>query len=320
MHKFSERRRSLFRRALAPALLMSLLAVTPASAGEWRQSEKDGALRWWFDFGGGKFATGWNWLDGDKDGVSERYYFDGDGWLLTATVTPDGYTVNENGALTDDGNVRIMVDFVPGEAAPEKEEPAPTAQAEAPAEAPGQAPTEAPAEAPTEAPIEAPTEAPVAASEQAQPVAESSAAAPENGPGAAGPGVPADVPAAAASQVQGSDIVNFARQYVGKLRYVYGGSSLESGVDCSAFTMLVFQQFGKTLPRGTGDQLASGTRISAEEAVPGDLVFWARSGHIYHVGILSGNGKFIHASNTERGWVFEDNLYDMPAPAGYARY
>ena len=311
MHKFSERRRSLLRRALAPAVVLSMLAASPASAGEWRQSEKDGALRWWFDFGGGKFATGWNWLDGDHDGVSERYYFDGDGWLLTATVTPDGYTVNENGALTDGGNVRIMVDFVPGEAAPEKEEPAPAAQAEAPAETPGQAPAEAPSEASAEVP---------AASEQAQLPAES-AAAPDNGPGAAGPGVAADVPAeAAASQVQGSDIVNFARQYVGKLRYVYGGSSLESGVDCSAFTMLVFQQFGKTLPRGTGDQLASGTRISADEAVPGDLVFWARSGHIYHVGILSGNGKFIHASNTERGWVFEDNLYDMPAPAGYARY
>ena len=116
-------------------------------------------------------------------------------------------------------------------------------------------------------------------------------------------------------------LVERARSYVGKLRYVYGGYSLETGTDCSGFTKLLFAEFGIDLPRGTGDQLGAGTRIPADQVRPGDLVFWANgSGRIYHVGIISGNGMFIHASNTARGWVFEDRLGDMPAPAGYARY
>ena len=54
---------------------------------------------------------------------------------------------------------------------------------------------------------------------------------------------------------------------------------------------------------------------------PGDLVFWQNgSGRVYHVGIYSGPDSFIHASNTARGWVFEDHLHDMPEPCGYARY
>ena len=119
----------------------------------------------------------------------------------------------------------------------------------------------------------------------------------------------------------GSDIVTDARQYVGKLPYIYGGSSLESGADCSGFILAIFAKYGKALPRTSAAQFGAGTAISKEEAVPGDVVFWANaSGRIYHNGILSGDGKFIHAASSSRVWVHEDELHNMPTPAGYRRY
>ena len=274
--------------AAAACAAVSLTAF-PAMAGTWKQGSGESAGSWWYDLGNGKWAEGWEWIDGDNDGVAERYYFDGNGWLLTGTVTPDGFTVNAEGAWVDGGNVRIMVNSAPGE-----ETPAPA----------GEKGTSAPA-------AEKETSASAAAAETA---AES---------GAAGPGVKKEEAAEPEPQenAAAASVVELARSYVGKLRYVYGGFSLETGTDCSGFTKLIFAKFGKELPRGTGDQLGSGTRLSADQIQPGDLVFWANgSGRIYHVGILSGNGMFIHASNSARGWVFEDRLSDMPSPAGYARY
>ena len=119
----------------------------------------------------------------------------------------------------------------------------------------------------------------------------------------------------------GRTIVETARAYVGKLPYVYGGTSLLTGADCAGFTQSIFALFGFSLPRETGAQLSAGIRISKDQLRPGDLVFWQNgSGRVYHVGIYSGPDSFIHASNTARGWVFEDHLHDMPEPCGYARY
>ena len=265
-----------------------VLAAFPAMAGDWKKGTGENANSWWYDLGSGKWAKGWEWIDGDNDGVAEKYYFDQNGWLLTGTVTPDGFTVNAEGAWVDGGNVRIMVSTVPGE-----ETPAGNGEA-----AGGQ-------------------EAAAGSAPETAAAAETDTAA--GGPGAVSAG--AGEEAAAAESNYSAALVERARSYVGKLRYVYGGYSLETGTDCSGFTKLLFAEFGIDLPRGTGDQLGAGTRISADQVRPGDLVFWANgSGRIYHVGIISGNGMFIHASNTARGWVFEDRLGDMPAPAGYARY
>ena len=265
-----------------------VLASFPAMAGDWKKGTGENANSWWYDLGSGKWAKGWEWIDGDNDGVAEKYYFDQNGWLLTGTVTPDGFTVNAEGAWVDGGNVRIMVSTVPGE-----ETPAGNGEA-----AGGQ-------------------EAAAGSAPETAAAAETDTAA--GGPGAVSAG--AGEEAAAAESNYSAALVERARSYVGKLRYVYGGYSLETGTDCSGFTKLLFAEFGIDLPRGTGDQLGAGTRISADQVRPGDLVFWANgSGRIYHVGIISGNGMFIHASNTARGWVFEDRLGDMPAPAGYARY
>ena len=265
-----------------------VLASFPAMAGDWKKGTGENANSWWYDLGSGKWAKGWEWIDGDNDGVAEKYYFDQNGWLLTGTVTPDGFTVNAEGAWVDGGNVRIMVSTVPGE-----ETPAGNA-----GDAGGQ-------------------EAAAGSAPETADAAETDTAA--GGPGAVSAG--AGEEAAAAESNYSAALVERARSYVGKLRYVYGGYSLETGTDCSGFTKLLFAEFGIDLPRGTGDQLGAGTRIPADQVRPGDLVFWANgSGRIYHVGIISGNGMFIHASNTARGWVFEDRLGDMPAPAGYARY
>ena len=63
--------------------------------------------KWWYVFDDGTYAAnGWYWIDGNQDGVAECYYFDGNGWLLANTTTPDGYTVNGNGAWEVDGVIQ----------------------------------------------------------------------------------------------------------------------------------------------------------------------------------------------------------------------
>ncbi|MCI8959063.1 MAG: hypothetical protein HFG62_08090 [Lachnospiraceae bacterium] len=75
----------------------------PGHAGMWKQS----GGKWFFeDASGNRKINGWHWLDGNQDGISECYYFDSQGWLLTGTTTPDGYQVNTDGAWTEGGIVK----------------------------------------------------------------------------------------------------------------------------------------------------------------------------------------------------------------------
>ena len=77
-------------------------------AGSWKNGAGDNAARWWYDNGDNTWAAnGWRWIDGNQDGVSECYYFDSEGWLLTSTTTPDGYNVNADGAWTVNGIAQI---------------------------------------------------------------------------------------------------------------------------------------------------------------------------------------------------------------------
>lgn len=88
--------------------LLSLSAAFPAMAGSWKNGAGDNAARWWYDNGDNTWAAnGWRWIDGNQDGVSECYYFDAEGWLLTSTTTPDGYNVNADGAWTVNGIAQI---------------------------------------------------------------------------------------------------------------------------------------------------------------------------------------------------------------------
>ena len=113
------------------------------------------------------------------------------------------------------------------------------------------------------------------------------------------------------------NMVNFAKEYLGG-RYVWGGTSLGSGVDCSGFTRAIYAKFGIYIPRVSRDQARSGTKISASELKPGDLVFYGSSSYINHVAMYIGNGQIIHASNRRDG-IKISNMY-YRTPVRYARY
>ena len=70
---------------------------------------------WWYDFGNGDyFKSSWQWIDGNQDGIAECYCFDENGWMYENTITPDGYTVNENGAWTVSNIVQTKTsDLIP---------------------------------------------------------------------------------------------------------------------------------------------------------------------------------------------------------------
>lgn len=115
--------------------------------------------------------------------------------------------------------------------------------------------------------------------------------------------------AAAAAGYSGDDlgqqVANFALQFVGN-RYVYGGTSLTNGADCSGFTLAVYANFGVSLPHSAAAQNKKGVNVgSIDNAVPGDLVYY--SGHI---GIYIGNGQIVHASNPRKGIIISDANYD----------
>lgn len=102
----------------------------------------------------------------------------------------------------------------------------------------------------------------------------------------------------------GQQIANYAVQFRGN-PYVYGGTSLTNGADCSGFVMSVFKKFGISLPRTSGAQGVSGRRVaSISQAQPGDLI--AYTGHI---GIYIGNGKLIHASSPRTGIIISNVNY-----------
>lgn len=88
-----------------------------------------------------------------------------------------------------------------------------------------------------------------------------------------------------------------------------------SRADCSGFVQSIYKQFGISLPRVAADQANAGTRISVEEALPGDLIFYAENGSVYHVVMYIGNGKVVHASSSASGIKVSD-LYRAHAVSG----
>ena len=97
-------------------------------------------------------------------------------------------------------------------------------------------------------------------------------------------------------------IVENAMQYVGN-KYVHGGNSLETGTDCSGFTMLIFAQYGYSLSRTPSGQLSSaGRSIDYSEIQPGDIICYTENGtKCSHVAIYIGNGQIVHAANSRKG-------------------
>lgn len=91
---------------------MTLFWGMTVFAAGWKKGAGENQNRWWYDYENGTYARdGWEWLDGNQDGVAECYYFDSEGWMAAGTITPDGYEVDENGAWIEQG--RVMTKMVP---------------------------------------------------------------------------------------------------------------------------------------------------------------------------------------------------------------
>lgn len=103
------------------------------------------------------------------------------------------------------------------------------------------------------------------------------------------------------SSSSGSSVVDYATQFVGN-PYVWGGTSLTDGADCSGFVQSVYSKFGVDLPRTSYEQQNAGREVSYADAQPGDLICYGG-----HVAIYMGNGKIVHASNSRDGIKVSDN-------------
>lgn len=106
-----------------------------------------------------------------------------------------------------------------------------------------------------------------------------------------------------------AEIVDYAMQFLGN-RYIHGGSSLESGTDCSGFTSLIYAVFGYSISRTPGGQLSdSGRSIEYSEAQPGDIICYG-SKKCTHVGLYIGDGQIVHSANSRKGVIISDATYD----------
>ncbi len=109
-----------------------------------------------------------------------------------------------------------------------------------------------------------------------------------------------------------TQMVNYALQYLGN-PYVWGGTSLTKGADCSGFTLSVYSHFGIKLPRVSGAQGGAGNAIKSADMKPGDLIFYANSGGtINHVAMYIGNGQVVHAASRRSGIKISTWNYRSP--------
>lgn len=108
-----------------------------------------------------------------------------------------------------------------------------------------------------------------------------------------------------------SQIVEYAVQFVGN-RYVWGGESLTNGIDCSGFTMKVYEHFGIYMSHYSGSQAYEGRSIREDQLKRGDLIFYAKNGTINHVAIYIGDGQVVHAKSKSAGITITDYNYRTP--------
>ena len=112
----------------------------------------------------------------------------------------------------------------------------------------------------------------------------------------------------------GQQIASYAVQFVGN-PYVYGGTSLTDGADCSGFVQSVFANFGIGLSRTAASQASGGTSVSLDSLQAGDLLFYSSSGSIDHVALYIGGGQIVHAANSASGIIISNAYYSTPVAA-----
>ena len=140
----------------------------------------------------------------------------------------------------------------------------------------------------------------------------------EVGPGASGPGAgtanPGTAGSSAVTSATRTAIVAYAKQFLGN-PYVYGGTSLTGGADCSGFTQAIYANFDIAIGRSSRDQAAKGKTISIDELQPGDIIFYASGDYINHAALYIGGGQIIHASNPNTGICIAPYNYRTPYKA-----
>ncbi len=110
------------------------------------------------------------------------------------------------------------------------------------------------------------------------------------------------------------DLCQYAKEFLGN-PYVWGGTSLTKGADCSGYVLSIFKKYGISLPHSSVAQAGSGTAIKVSEAQPGDLIFYGNGRSINHVAIYIGGGQVIHASNPKTGIRISNVSYRSPVKA-----
>ena len=119
---------------------------------------------------------------------------------------------------------------------------------------------------------------------------------------------------AAKEKVSRTALVAYAKQFVGN-PYVFGGTSLTNGADCSGFVMRVYEKFDISTGRNTKQQANNGREISIDAVQPGDLIFYGSGGEISHVAIYMGDGRVVHAANSKSGIITSSMTYRTPIKA-----
>lgn len=109
-------------------------------------------------------------------------------------------------------------------------------------------------------------------------------------------------------------IVSYALRFLGN-PYVWGGTSLTRGADCSGFTQSVMKNFGIYIPRTSREQARGGKQVSMDRLQPGDLIFYRKNGVVNHVAMYIGNGKVVGAASRREGIVIKNYNYRTPYKA-----
>ena len=112
------------------------------------------------------------------------------------------------------------------------------------------------------------------------------------------------------NEIISNQVVNYALKFVGG-PYVYGGNSITNGTDCSGFTKLVFANYGVYLPRSAPEQAYAGVHVDLGDIKPGDIIVSGYDGVVCHVALYIGDGKLVHALNSNVGIVVT-SMYIMP--------